>query len=124
MQPVSKFPMSLSSPRTSLRASRRMFQPSNVAVKLSKPRYIRPDPYLLGAKRCGVDPTRCLVVEDAPAGVRSGNAAGSKTLALITSHTKEQVEAASPTFIVKDLSRSVGVSGIGSLYSFAIIGSP
>ncbi|KAF7798897.1 hypothetical protein EIP86_010125 [Pleurotus ostreatoroseus] len=63
-----------------------------------------PDPYLLGAKLCGVDPAKCLVVEDAPAGIRSGNAAGSKTLGLITSHTKEQVEEAKPTYLVKNLS--------------------
>ncbi|CCM05573.1 uncharacterized protein FIBRA_07800 [Fibroporia radiculosa] len=63
-----------------------------------------PDPYLLGAKKCGVDPSRCLVVEDAPAGVRSGKAAGCKTLALLTSHSRAQVEAAAPDFIVKDLS--------------------
>ncbi|KAK7695757.1 hypothetical protein QCA50_000394 [Cerrena zonata] len=71
-------------------------------VEKGKP---EPDPYLLGAKRCGVDPARCLVLEDAPAGVRSGNAAGSKTLALITTHSREQLEAANPTFIVKDPSR-------------------
>ena len=65
----------------------------------------RPDPYLLGAKRTGVDPTRCLVVEDAPAGVRSGKAAGCKTLGLLTTHSKAQLEAASPTFLVKDLSQ-------------------
>ena len=65
----------------------------------------RPDPYLLGAKKCGVDPKRCLVVEDAPAGVRSGNAAGSKTLAVITSHTREQIEEAKPDFIVPNLAR-------------------
>ncbi|OCH92198.1 phosphatase [Obba rivulosa] len=63
-----------------------------------------PDPYLLGAKKCGVDPARCLVVEDAPAGIRSGRAAGAKTLAVITSHTREQVEAAQADFVVKDLS--------------------
>ncbi|PSR93717.1 hypothetical protein PHLCEN_2v4612 [Hermanssonia centrifuga] len=63
-----------------------------------------PDPYLLGAERCGVEPSRCLVVEDAPAGIKSGKAAGCKTLGLITSHTKEQVEAAAPDFITKDLS--------------------
>ncbi|KAI0050236.1 phosphatase [Auriscalpium vulgare] len=63
-----------------------------------------PDPYLLGAKRCGVSPENCLVVEDAPAGVRSGNSAGCKTLALLTTHSREQVEAAQPTFLVKDLS--------------------
>ncbi|KAI0824714.1 phosphatase [Trametes gibbosa] len=71
-------------------------------VEKGKP---EPDPYLLGAKRCGVDPARCLVVEDAPAGVRSGNAAGSKTLALITSHTREQVNEAKPDYVVSNLSK-------------------
>lgn len=52
-----------------------------------------------------MDPKKCLVVEDAPAGVRSGRAAGCKTLALLTSHTREQIEAAQPDFVVKDLSR-------------------
>ncbi|KAI0787051.1 phosphatase [Irpex lacteus] len=70
-------------------------------VEKGKP---EPDPYLLGAKLLGVDPSRCLVVEDAPAGITSGRAAGCKTLALITSHTREQVEKASPDYIVKDLS--------------------
>ncbi|KAI0700778.1 phosphatase [Cytidiella melzeri] len=63
----------------------------------------QPDPYLLGAQRCGVDPSRCLVVEDAPAGIISGRVAGCKTLAVITSHTREQVEAAKADFVVKDL---------------------
>lgn len=65
----------------------------------------RPDPYLLGAKFCGVDPARCLVVEDAPAGIKSGQAAGCKTLGVITSHTREQIEAAKPTYLVKNLAR-------------------
>ncbi|KAI0082434.1 phosphatase [Panus rudis PR-1116 ss-1] len=64
-----------------------------------------PDPYLLGAKLCNVHPAKCLVVEDAPAGVRSGKAAGCKTLAVLTSHTREQLEAAQPDFVVKDLSK-------------------
>lgn len=63
-----------------------------------------PDPYLLGAKRCGVEPARCLVIEDAPSGIRSGNAAGCKTLGLLTTHSRKQVEDAQPTFIAKDLS--------------------
>ena len=65
----------------------------------------RPDPYLLGAKRAGVDPARCLVVEDAPAGIRSGRAAGSKTLGLITSHTREQMEEVKPDYLVRNLSK-------------------
>ncbi|QGZ50320.1 HAD-IA family hydrolase [Streptomyces sp. QHH-9511] len=35
-----------------------------------------PAPYLLAAERLGADPADCLVIEDAPSGVRSGLAAG------------------------------------------------
>ncbi|WP_053681088.1 HAD family hydrolase [Streptomyces sp. WM4235] len=35
-----------------------------------------PAPYLLGARRLGATPARCLVVEDAPSGIRSGLRAG------------------------------------------------
>lgn len=35
-----------------------------------------PEPYLLGAKRLGVSPARCLVFEDAPAGIESALRAG------------------------------------------------
>jgi len=45
-----------------------------------------------------------IVVEDAPSGIRSGRAAGCKVIALLTTHTREQVEAAQPDFVVKDLS--------------------
>ncbi|KAJ6598868.1 HAD-like domain-containing protein [Mycena vulgaris] len=62
-----------------------------------------PDPYLLGAKLCGVKPENCVVFEDAPAGIRSGQAAGCKTIGLLTSHTREQMEAVKPDFLVKDM---------------------
>jgi sugar-phosphatase len=44
----------------------------------------KPDPagYLLGAKLLGVEPGRCLVVEDAAVGVTAGRAAGAWTAAL------------------------------------------
>ncbi|THH11735.1 hypothetical protein EW145_g465 [Phellinidium pouzarii] len=64
-----------------------------------------PDPYVEGAKLCGVDPKRCLVVEDAPAGIYSGQAAGCKTLAVITSHTREVMIQAKPDYLVRNLSR-------------------
>ena len=41
-----------------------------------------PDPYLLGAQRLGLKPEDCVVVEDAPAGVLSGLAAGCKVIAV------------------------------------------
>ena len=43
-----------------------------------------PDPFLLAAARLRVDPTDCLVVEDAPAGLEAGRAAGCATLAVST----------------------------------------
>ncbi|MDD2842291.1 MAG: sugar phosphatase [Tolumonas sp.] len=41
-----------------------------------------PDPYLLGAQRLGLKPEECVVVEDAPAGVLSGLAAGCQVIAV------------------------------------------
>ncbi|WP_274918267.1 HAD-IA family hydrolase [Streptomyces sp. WZ-12] len=45
-----------------------------------------PAPYLLGAEALGVSPTDCLVVEDAPSGIRSGRAAGCTVVAITTTH--------------------------------------
>ncbi|KAG8805914.1 hypothetical protein FRC17_005273, partial [Serendipita sp. 399] len=72
-------------------------------VTRGKPNGISPEPYLIGAKLCSVDPSKCLVVEDAPNGIRSGKAAGAKVLAVLTSHTREAVQAAEPDWIVPDL---------------------
>ncbi|HEV7622831.1 MAG TPA: HAD-IA family hydrolase [Amnibacterium sp.] len=41
-----------------------------------------PDPFLEAARRLGVDPADCLVVEDAPAGLVAARAAGATTLAV------------------------------------------
>jgi beta-phosphoglucomutase-like phosphatase (HAD superfamily)/fucose permease len=45
-----------------------------------------PDPYLLAAERLGVDPARSLVLEDAPAGIAAGRAAGMTVWAVTTTH--------------------------------------
>ncbi len=47
-----------------------------------------PDPYLRAAQLLGRDPRRCLVVEDAPAGVSAGKAAGANVLAVQTTHRR------------------------------------
>ena len=39
-----------------------------------------PQPYLLAAQRLGVEPNRCVAVEDSPSGVRSATAAGMKVI--------------------------------------------
>lgn len=42
----------------------------------------QPDAYLLGAASLGLEPHECVVVEDAPAGLESGLAAGCKVIAV------------------------------------------
>jgi len=39
-----------------------------------------PEPYLMGAKKLGLDAANCIVFEDAPSGVRAGKAAGAKAV--------------------------------------------
>jgi sugar-phosphatase len=45
-----------------------------------------PEPFLLGARRLAVDPADCVVLEDAPAGITAGRAAGARVIALRTTH--------------------------------------
>lgn len=52
-----------------------------------------PEPFLTGAARLGVDPSRCLVVEDAPAGITAGRAAGCLTLAVTTTSRRADLDA-------------------------------
>jgi beta-phosphoglucomutase len=56
----------------------------------------KPDPeiFLLAAKRLGLHPGECLVVEDAVNGVAAAKAAGAKCLGITTSFTEEQLSAA------------------------------
>ena len=42
------------------------------------------DPYLKGASKLGFSPSDCVVLEDVPAGVRSGKAAGARVIAFTT----------------------------------------
>lgn len=52
-----------------------------------------PAPFLLAASRLGVDPARCLVVEDAVSGLAAGVAAGCATLAVTTTYAAEDLVA-------------------------------
>ncbi|KAI1376925.1 HAD-like protein [Hypoxylon crocopeplum] len=73
----------------------------------------KPDPacYALGREKLDLgaaDSPEILVLEDSPAGIRAGKAAGCKVLGLVTSHTAAQVVAAEPDWVVRDL-RSVSM---------------
>jgi mannitol-1-/sugar-/sorbitol-6-phosphatase len=53
-----------------------------------------PEPYRKGAELLGFEPKKCLVVEDAPSGVGAGKAAGSRVLAVLGTHSAEDLRAA------------------------------
>ena len=50
-----------------------------------------PEPYLLAAKKLGKSPNQCLVVENAPLGVKSAKAAGMKCLAIGSTLPKDEL---------------------------------
>ena len=50
-----------------------------------------PDCYLRGAKRFGVDPSECVVLEDSFNGLRSGRAAGMFVIGLTTTNKQEDI---------------------------------
>ncbi|MET9402298.1 HAD family phosphatase [Kitasatospora sp. NPDC002965] len=63
----------------SLGAEHFAFTVAGDEVPRTKP---HPDPYLEAARRLGADPARCVVVEDAPTGVRAAEAAGCPVIAV------------------------------------------
>ncbi len=61
---------------------------NGLEVELKKP---FPDIFKLAAKKIGLKPEECLVVEDAVSGVEAAKSAGAKCLGLITSFTGEEL---------------------------------
>jgi sugar-phosphatase len=64
-----------------------------------------PEPFLLGARELGVDPSRCLALEDAPSGIESARAAGIPVVAFRTSHPEAELERA--TVVLDSLAEAV-----------------
>jgi mannitol-1-/sugar-/sorbitol-6-phosphatase len=61
-------------------------------VQAGKP---NPEPYLFAALMLGVKPERCVVIEDAPAGIQAGRAAGAHVVGVISSvYTAEELRQA------------------------------
>jgi sugar-phosphatase len=86
-------------------ASTRLMQNRLGAAGLALPRYAitadmvahgkpHPEPYQRGAAMLGLVPADCLVIEDAPAGIASGRAAGCRVLGVLTSHTADELQGA------------------------------
>jgi beta-phosphoglucomutase-like phosphatase (HAD superfamily) len=57
-------------------------------VKRRKP---APDLFLLAAERLEIEPGRCVVIEDAPDGVRAAKAAGAKCIAVTNTTTPDKL---------------------------------
>lgn len=53
----------------------------------------KPDPtcFVIAAQRLGFDPARCVVIEDAPAGILAGRAAGATVIAVRTTHGDDEL---------------------------------
>ncbi|HEY4841109.1 MAG TPA: HAD family hydrolase [Terriglobales bacterium] len=66
-------------------------------VKTGKP---DPEPYLKAAAKLGFAASDCVVVEDAPAGVRAGKAAGASVIALLTTMSRRDLEDAGADWIL------------------------
>jgi len=58
-------------------------------VKNSKP---DPETYVTAARQLGIDPSDCIVFEDAPKGIESADRAGMAAVVLTTMHEKEEFE--------------------------------
>jgi len=68
-------------------------------VKNGKP---NPEPYLKAAAILNCPPSDCVVMEDAPAGVRSGKSAGARVIAFLTTMERRELEQAGAHWIVRN----------------------
>ncbi|MEO8222837.1 MAG: HAD-IA family hydrolase [Specibacter sp.] len=71
-----------------------------------------PEPFMFGAQWLGFEPDRCLVIEDAPAGLRSAHDAGCTTLAVAGTHTAADLTADLVIGSLAELEFSATDSGI------------
>ena len=65
----------------------------------------KPDPqvFLVAARKCGIDPARSMVFEDAPVGIQAAKSAGMYAVGLTTSHPAQAMWDAGADEVVEDL---------------------
>jgi sugar-phosphatase len=59
-----------------------------------------PEPFVKAAHLLGFDPATCVVVEDAPAGIRAGKAAGARVIGFTTTSPVAELRAAGADWVV------------------------
>jgi sugar-phosphatase len=69
-------------------------------VRQGKP---SPEPYLRGAEGLGMAAEHCIVIEDAPAGIRAGKRAGMRVIGIASTHQREELLREGADFAVKQL---------------------
>ena len=76
----------------------------DAVVDASMIKHGKPDPeiYRTAAKRVGVEPARCVVFEDALAGIEAGIRAGMAVVALATTHSRQELADTGAALIVDD----------------------
>jgi mannitol-1-/sugar-/sorbitol-6-phosphatase len=73
-----------------------------------------PEPYLKGAGRLGFSPADCLVIEDAPAGIESARAAGTKVVGIASTYGVDALQQANA--VIRKLGQiQVSLNGTGKL---------
>jgi len=76
-------------------------------VSMEDTRRGKPDPevFVLAAQRLGVEPSRCVVIEDAPVGVQAAKAGGMRAIAVtcVGHHPAEKLQAAGADLVVPSL---------------------
>jgi sugar-phosphatase len=70
-----------------------------------------PEPYLMGANRLGINPAECLVIEDAPAGIRAAHAGGMKAIGITSTYPASELKEADA--VVQNLAQ-IKVKNTGS----------
>jgi sugar-phosphatase len=62
-----------------------------------------PQPYLMGANKLEVPVDQCVVVEDAPIGVKAGKAAGMRVIGIASTHPDKELLDVGVDFLVENL---------------------
>ena len=87
-------------------------------VRIGKP---DPEPYLKAASHLNYPASDCIVVEDVPAGIRAGKAAGARVIAFTTTLVSDELQTAAPHWILRDCSQiAASVSADGLVLNFSI----
>ena len=76
-----------------------------------------PEPYLMGAKLLGMIPAECLVIEDAPAGIRAAHAGGMKAIGITSTYPASALQEADA--VVQKLTQ-IKVSSVDGGHKLAV----